>query len=347
MTGWRRERSGRVLFEDSGEHVALALRTLSLDERRWELVLDAWCALVPGDASAAQRLEALAQAFASLVPKQPGPDTPASGRCPLCEGALSPWLCSPGTPSSAWGRCARCGHAALLHGAAPATVYAGPDYYPALADGADARERDYRLAKGRRVLDWAATHLGRAPRSLLEVGSGYGFTLAAAKERGLPVQGVELNAHAAKRAAELFSVATHAGTLAQAQASGAVAPGAWDVVLYQFVLEHLAAPEEELARAATALAPRGAVVLMLPSADAAEAEVFGARYRSLRADHLHLFSRASVDAVLRRAGLRAVACESTCSLHLLRGFLSTAELEALYAAGRGPDWWVLATRSSA
>ncbi len=345
MSLWRRERGGRVLFEDTDEHVALVLRTLGLAAPQWAQVVDGFCRLVPDGATDVQRLDAVTQTFAPFTGGAAGAGD-AKGSCPLCGGALSPWLAGRGSPPPAWGRCEGCGHAALVRGAAPASVYSGAGYFEGLSDGEDARERDYRLGKGRRVLDWVTQRLGRRPASLLEVGCGYGFTLAAAKERGHAVHGVDVNAHAARRAGELFGVPALAGTLAQALSSGAVTRGAWDVVLYQFVLEHLAGPVAELELAAAALAPGGAVVLLLPSADAAEAEVFGARYRSLRADHLHLFSRRSVDAALRRAGLRAVACESTCSLHLLRGFLSPGALDALYASGRGPDWWVLATRSN-
>jgi hypothetical protein len=86
------------------------------------------------------------------------------------------------------------------------------------------------------------------------------------------------------------------------------------------------------------------VAITVPSIEAAEVEVFGASYRSLRGDHHHLFTWRSIDHVLARAGLRRIASTTECNVHLLRGFLSPDELQLLYASGRGPDALILAER---
>jgi hypothetical protein len=84
---------------------------------------------------------------------------------------------------------------------------------------------------------------------------------------------------------------------------------------------------------------------VVPSADAAEAEVLGASYRSLRADHLHLFSRRSAELLLRAAGLAPAAAATACNLHLLLGVLSAEELARdVYRAGRGPDLTIVARK---
>ena len=79
--------------------------------------------------------------------------------------------------------------------------------------------------------------------------------------------------------------------------------------------------------------------------EATELEVFGASYRSFRADHLRLFSRASLARALGAAGFAAPAVESGCNLWLLRGLLADGELERLHADGRGPDLFALSQRS--
>jgi hypothetical protein len=76
-----------------------------------------------------------------------------------------------------------------------------------------------------------------------------------------------------------------------------------------------------------------------------ELDVFGASYRSLRADHLHLFSMPSVRRYLEAERWVEVAHETTCSLHLLRGFLEPSALAALYEMDRGPDLVFLARRA--
>jgi hypothetical protein len=78
--------------------------------------------------------------------------------------------------------------------------------------------------------------------------------------------------------------------------------------------------------------------------EAAEVDVFGASYRSFRADHLHLFSRASLGALLGRAGFVLRALDSHCNIHLLEGLLSAGALARLYDGGRGPDLFVLAEK---
>jgi SAM-dependent methyltransferase len=211
-------------------------------------------------------------------------------------------------------------------------------------------EETYRLAKGTRLvaaLLGVAAAEGGPLRSLLEVGSGFGFTREAARRAGLETGGVDLNPAACAQAARRFGLTTFTGDLATALAvpsSFVVAPGAWDAVLYQFVLEHVASVEEELVSARRALAPGGWLALLVPSMEAVERAVFGSSYRSLRADHLHLFSRASLRAFLGRAGFEIVRLESGCNLHLLRPFLAASALRRLYGDGHGPDLWCVARR---
>jgi SAM-dependent methyltransferase len=180
---------------------------------------------------------------------------------------------------------------------------------------------------------------GAAPRTLLEVGSGFGFTRAAAEQRAIATAGVDLNPHAAAAARRLYGFDTLVGDAAAAR-------GTFDLVLYQFVLEHLPDPAAELRRAAALVAAGGALALVVPSMDAVEIDLFGPAYRSFRDDHLHLFSRRSIERFLDGAGLRVAAARTACSIGLLRGFFAADELAALDAAGRGPDLTVLARRPS-
>ena len=84
------------------------------------------------------------------------------------------------------------------------------------------------------------------------------------------------------------------------------------------------------------------MVLLVPGMEAAEIDGFGASYRSFRADHLHLFSRASTERMLARAGFTLVRLETFCNIHLLAEVLSPRALARVYETGRGPDLFVLA-----
>ena len=276
--------------------------------------------------------------------------------CPICSDPIrAPFVTREvaGAEPLVYGRCEACGHAPLVRGAAPPTLYTDEGYFhrrDAGGAGYDdyAAERTYREGRARDLLDWIAEAANvHPPGTLLEVGSGFGFTRRAAAERGFSTTGVDVNPHAAAAARALYGMDTFRGTLAEALASRAITSGTFDLVLYQFVLEHLPDPVDELIRAANALSTNGVIALLLPSADAYELEVFGGAYRSLRHDHLHLFSRASIAHALDAAGLDLVALTSTCNRHLLADRFSPDELRALYASGRGPDLRVAARRRSA
>jgi len=196
-------------------------------------------------------LGALARVFRRHDPHTaPAAAADAPTPCPACgEHAVAPLLTR--LPSMRYGRCASCGHGVLLGDGAPADEaavharYAGPDYYRVRTsdgvgyDGYD-REAAYREAKGARLVERLRAAMPALQR-LLEVGSGYGFTRAAAERAGIRTAGVDLNADAGAEAARRYQLGTFCGTLAQALLSpvSEIAAGTFDIALYQFVLEHV------------------------------------------------------------------------------------------------------------
>jgi SAM-dependent methyltransferase len=341
------------VYSDSEEHVALVLRTLGIDEARWSEALDRYCALIEPTADVETRLDALANAFATVAPLAAATPEWADTTCSSCgQLAMKPAVAKRATPTLVYGRCTQCGHGARLAGPDLDGIYQSDAYYrERSADGtgydAYSAERAYREAKGARLLDAVAAKAAVTPGSVLEVGSGFGYTLAAAAKRGWRSQGVDLNPEAARAAKAIYGFETAICTLEQALATGEVQEASWDIVLYQFVLEHLAEPRRELLTAARALAPGGTLVLVVPSMSTFELSVFRSAYRSLRADHLHLFSARSIGHDLQAAGFELITLHSHCNLHLLQGFLDPSQLQRLYTAGRGPDLTVLARRNSA
>ena len=352
---WVRRHEGRIVYTDTDEHVALILRTLGIDEAAWTATLDRYADSVDATGPVSDRLDALAEAFRPASPHTHAVPVGGPWECPACAAKGGhPTLarrCADGQPPLVYGACARCGHGHLLAGAAPSTIYEGDGYFQRRgADGVgydDYRtEQEYRQAKGARLLEWIEQVAGlrsHAP-SLLEVGSGFGFTLGAAVARGWRAAGVDINPAAARGARALYGLETVTATLGEALERGAIERRAWDIVLYQFVLEHLSKPEVELHHAAEAVAPGGYLALVVPSMATFEIDVFGASYRSLRADHRHLFSVPSMRSYLAAEPFVEVTHRTTCSLHLLRGFLEPRELDGLYANDRGPDLVFLARR---
>jgi SAM-dependent methyltransferase len=238
----------------------------------------------------------------------------------------------------------------LLSPPIDAPVYKGPSYFSERRpdgvgyDGYE-KERIYREEKARRLFDWIYQTTGVCSGRLLEVGSGLGFSRKAAQDRGFVTKGIDLNPYAAERARALYGMDTFTGTLTEARQSGAVRQD-YDLVLYQFVLEHLANPAVELREIACILGPGCRLVLTIPSMDALELKVFGGSYRSFRSDHWHIFSRQSIGLLLEDAGFTVINTKTECSAHLLAGFYSRAELQDLYDSGRGPDMFVIAQKGS-
>ena len=360
QSSWLRVRDGATLYADSAEHVALLVRTLGITELAWASVLDRYAALADATLSVPRKLALLADAYRpAMVQAVPLPAVPAL-TCPAClQSILQPLLArtsgAVGAVPLVYGRCAACGHGSLIHGGAVPSVYEQERYFERRGpDGvgyeAYENERAYRESKGARLLERIERELppvvGAGARTSVEVGSGFGFTRAAAILRGWRAEGVDPNPAAARAAQRLYGLDTTTATLAEALASGAVPAAGADLVLYQFVLEHIADPGRELEHARAALKPGGLVVFVVPNMASFEVAVFGASYRSFRADHPHLFSVASARAYLARAGLAWVAHESVCSLNLLEGFMSTQALAELYAQDLGPDLIVMARRAS-
>jgi len=336
-------------YRDPVEHRKLVCRVLRVDESTWCQAIDEYGRRQEaGDAGI--RLQILSEAWdtcsphTATVPLAARPST-----CPICL-QLAVTAVHSRTSGEIYGLCACCGHGVLLSTPSTAAVYSQADYYERRSNGgvgydAYRDERSYREAKAEKLLNWVEESAGPIT-SMLEVGSGYGFSRAAANKRGWQTMGVDLNPAAAAAASQIYGMKTFTGTLEQALVSGAVLPGAWEVVLYQFVLEHISDPVAELRHAAAACAPKGCITLLVPSMQAIERVVFGASYRSFRPDHLHLFSWRSLDKCLSKAGLRRIASRSECSVHLLAEFLTQQELAALYERGDGPDLVAIATKES-
>lgn len=117
-----------------------------------------------------------------------------------------------------------------------------------------------RRANAERTLDAVATNGALASVRLLDIGCAAGWFLEAARARGMSVIGIEpddtMAAEARARGLEV-----HTGYFPDDR----LAPGRFDVVSLNDVFEHLPDPVGVLEAASTILAPRGALVLALPT----------------------------------------------------------------------------------
>jgi SAM-dependent methyltransferase len=137
------------------------------------------------------------------------------------------------------------------------------------------------------------------PGRLVDVGSGKGHFLDAARRAGWAVLGIEVSEAAAAEAHRRYGQTT---TLV-ADWGDAEQSGPFDAITFWHVLEHLPDPVDALRRARPLLARDGVVVVGVPNLASWQARVFGDAWLHLDIPrHLVHFTPATLAMVMSRAG---------------------------------------------
>ena len=141
---------------------------------------------------------------------------------------------------------------------------------------------------------------GVARGRLLDVGSGRGRFLAAAKAAGWEVVGIELEPEMAKELSRRFGIDVVVGTAIDAEAQGP-----FDVITMWHVLEHLPDPLAALMRASDSLRPEGMLIVSVPNYASAQARLGGDHWLHLDIPrHIYHFSPDPLSRLVERAGFR-------------------------------------------
>lgn len=157
---------------------------------------------------------------------------------------------------------------------------------------------------------------------VLDIGCGFGQTLAYHKARGCAVYGVEVDENI-RRVAEKFGLNVHIGLFDP----NLYEPDFFDYVTLDQVIEHVTDPIETLRGVACVLKLGGMAILSTPNAHGWGAKLFGRRWINWHAPyHLHHFSVASMRIVAEKAGLHVDSFRTLTSsewllyqwIHLLR-----------------------------
>ncbi len=139
----------------------------------------------------------------------------------------------------------------------------------------------------------------RPPGALLELGAGAGFALAAARDAGWEVRGLELSSTAAAWARQHVGVDITVG--------GADDLGdhqRWDVIAAFQTIEHFVDVRSALRRVREALRPRGLLFLTTPDHGSLSRRVFRRFWLSYRPEHLVYFDQRSLRRILEEEGFR-------------------------------------------
>lgn len=251
------------------------------------------------------------------------PQTLANGSVPNTDA----FRCtSPGYGAHA--QIVQCNHCGL--------VYANPRWsaedlsvaYEAVEDLTYVNEREGRELTFKNHLQAMESRLGAAEgRLLLDVGAYIGVFVEIAAAAGWQACGIEPSAWAAALAQERGTKVIQ-GTLDTPALSGS----SFDVVTMWDVIEHLDDPVAELRKSYELMRPGGWLVVHTMDIDSLAARLMGRRWPWLMDMHLYYFSRATLQAMLEKAGFQ-VEWSGAKGRYLRLGYLST-RLGAL-SAGLG------------
>lgn len=197
------------------------------------------------------------------------------------------------------GRCNTCGLQWLLEppaGDELSALYASGFYEPAAARGGRLTRELHRLNNTIRLRALGGVPPGR----LLDVGCGKGWFLAAARDAGWQVVGVEFAPAAAASASLAHGVEVIPGDFLEVPLDGV-----FDAITMWHVLEHLPDPAAAIARAAEVLAPGGRLLVSVPNIDSLQARLGGEHWFHMDLPrHLFHFGPRSLSAIAERGGLR-------------------------------------------
>lgn len=143
--------------------------------------------------------------------------------------------------------------------------------------------------------------------TLLDVGCGRGCFLAAARERGWKVVGLDVSPAAVRLAR-----AASGARVIEGELTGGRPPDLEpvDVLTLWDVLEHLADPVAALAAAPRWLKPGGLLVVQTQNVNSVTAAWMGRRWEQFEEFHLYHFSTETLARALRHAGFVAVRIEA-------------------------------------
>lgn len=137
-------------------------------------------------------------------------------------------------------------------------------------------------------------------KSILEIGCATGALLSLFKDAGWKSRGIEISPEMSGYARRIFGLDVFTGRLEDA----AFEPCHFDAIVASHIIEHINRPLEFLQNSKKLLLRHGAFYIITPNADSLQASLYRQNWRSAIRDHLFLFSRATLKAMLGKAGFR-------------------------------------------
>jgi SAM-dependent methyltransferase len=140
------------------------------------------------------------------------------------------------------------------------------------------------------------------PFRFLDFGSGWGFTLLAAKEKGWELYGIE-----PLPACSVYARAkTGATVITDVLRDNMFPPETFNAITSFQVFEHLPDPAGDLKKLYTMMAKGGVMLIEVPNIDTWTISVLRDKHRHFVQDHLNFFSKESLSKLLSNAGFEVV-----------------------------------------
>jgi 2-polyprenyl-3-methyl-5-hydroxy-6-metoxy-1,4-benzoquinol methylase len=138
---------------------------------------------------------------------------------------------------------------------------------------------------------------GDGQPKVLDIGCATGVMLSFLRDRGWQTTGVEISP-SAEYARNERGLNVHRQTLNDCN----FPPESFDLVLASHVVEHLNDPRALFAEVFRIMRPGAYLILITPNIAGFQARLLGSRWRSAIFDHLYLFSKRTITAMLRKQG---------------------------------------------
>lgn len=160
------------------------------------------------------------------------------------------------------------------------------------------------FAEEERIIDdYSAS--GRHP-SFLDIGCATGRLIDAMRSRGWDVKGAEVCRQSADYGIRERNLNIHRGTVE----SAGYPDNSFDVVHCSHLIEHLTAPGVFMNEVARILKPGGLFIVVTPDISGFQARLFKSEWRSAISDHMYLFSKRTLKAMMEKNGFRIVKTAS-------------------------------------
>ncbi len=146
------------------------------------------------------------------------------------------------------------------------------------------------------------TNKSQTEHNILDFGSGFGFFLAFAKERGWNTYGLEPLPASAVYARATFGLNIITDTLRE----NTFPPDFFDVITALQVFEHLPYPKENIRLLKKMLRKNGVVVIEVPIWEPLTMQVMKSRHRHFTQDHLNFFTTDTLSLLLSDSGFKII-----------------------------------------